>query len=219
MKRLSAWSVLVFIVVAGCRGAGGVARPPVRELDIQALLSDSRGQRVTVPLGTYVFKQGLVFECDDTTLWCEPGTWILVEDVNASVLSIHEVKNARIENAHLSHVKPLEEYECHGPVVDIGNAEGVVLFNCELAGCGAVGVRAVGVKDLTVQNCLIRDNTFNAFYFDTCEQVSLIANVIEDNANLFQMYRVTDIQSSDNLIRNNGGYWREKDPEPGMKTK
>lgn len=217
--KVSAWAILVVVVLAGCKGAGTEVRPPLAELDIQGLLSDAKGQRISIPRGTYVFKKGLAVACDDTTLWCEPGTWILVEDVNENVLNIHEVKNVRIENAHLAHVKPLREYECHGAVVDVKDSEGVVLSNCELAGCGAVGVRAYGAKNLVVEHCLIRDNTFNAFYFDTCDCVSLFANVIEDNANLFQMYRTTDIQASANLIRNNGGYWRAKDPEPGMKVK
>lgn len=214
--RLLVAAALTAALLAGCK-ASVAKHPPLREMDIQGLLADSKGKTVRIPRGTYVFKESLNFECDDTTLLCEPGTWLLVEDVSNCVLSIHDVANARIENAHLAHVKPLEEYACHGAVVDVKNAKGVVISNCELNGCGAVGVRATGTKNLLVEHCWVRNNTFNAFYFDECEQINLRANVIENNANCFQMYRVTDIQASDNLIRDNGGYWSEKGAKPGMK--
>ena len=208
---------LFLALTCGCSATRIATRPPVRKLDIQRLLSDA--EQVCIPLGTYVLPKALEVTRDNTTIWCEPGTRILVTNVNENVINIHGVKNIRIENAHLSHLKPLGEYNCHGSVINIKNAEGITIFNCDLNGCGAIGVRAQGSKDLLIQNCWIRKNTFNAVYLQSCSEVRLLTNLIEDNANFLQMYNTTDFEACDNLVRNNGGYWKERDPHPGMRTK
>jgi nitrous oxidase accessory protein NosD len=217
--RIVALLVLMLVLLCSCCTTRTASRSHSAEINIQDLISNAADERVCIPRGTYVLSKGLEVNRSDITIWCEPGTRILISDVNENVVSIHNVKNVRIENAHLSHLKPLTEYNCHGNVVDIRDAEDVTIFNCDLNGCGATGVYADSSKNLSIQNCWIHRNTFNAFYLNNCEQVLILANLIENNANLFQIYESTDIEASDNLIRNNGGYWRPKDSHSGMRTK
>jgi hypothetical protein len=208
---------LLCVVLCGCAALRMAVQPPASDLDLQALLDDAApGEVVHVPLGTYILRKSLEITRDNTTLVCEPGTRILITNVDEDIITVHSVTNVRIENAHLSHVKPLKEYDCHGSVVDIRNAAGVSVVNCDLNGCGALGVCAWDSQDLRIEHCWIHANTWNALYLHGCREVLLLANLIEDNANFLQMDDTTGFEASDNIVRNNGGYWRERDTHPGL---
>jgi hypothetical protein len=189
-------------------------------IDLQQLLLNAKGiKKVIIPHGTYILPKSLIIPYDNMIIYCEPGTRILVDNSYDNVINIHGRKNIQIENAHLSHLRPRKYYACHGHVVDIENSENIKLYNCEINGCGAIGVGALKTDNLTIQNCWIHSNSFNAVALSTCNEVLLVANIIENNANFLSMSNVNDFEASDNLIRNNGGYWRKRDRNPGMKTK
>ena len=220
MIKVGTLTLLVLLLSAAT--VLGSAKVPTQssdiEIDIRRLLIKSEdGDEIYIPRGTYIFSAALEISCDNLTIICEPGTQIFVSDVDENVINIHYVNNFHIENAHLSHLEPRENYNCHGKVIDIMSADGVTILNCDLNGCGAVGIIARQSDNLLIQNCWIHENTFNAIYLQSCSDVLLLSNLIENNANLFQIYDTNDFQASDNLIRNNGGYWREPDPNPGMK--
>ena len=205
------------VVLCGCTTLRMVSQPTAGDMDLQAMLDEAvSGEVVHVPRGTYVLRKGLRITRDNTVLACEPGTRIHITNVDEDIITVHSVTNVRIENAHLSHVKPLKEYDCHGRVVDIRDADGVTIVNCDLNGCGAVGVCAWNSQDLRIEHCWIHANTWNALYLHGCREVLLLANLIEDNANFLQMDDSTGFEASDNVVRNNGGYWREKDESPGL---
>lgn len=113
----------------------------------------------------------------------------------------------------------MEEYECHGAVLRIKDSEYVKIINCELNGCGAIGVAGYNSKNIIVRNCFIHHNSFNAFYFQGCAKVIIQSSIIEDNANFIQMYDIESLEMRDNVLRRNGGYWSESDPNPGLKKK
>ena len=183
--------------------------PPPSTLSLQELIDKTPdGGTVSVPKAKFVLKQGLlVANRKNIRIECAPGSQILVDDISADVIEIVDSKGISISGAFLRHLNPLKKYECHGDVVKLRNASEVTIENSELDGCGAIGLSAWGSSNITVQNCLIAHNSFNALYIDGCATVRIKDNVIENNANLIQSYRSDDIEMSGNVIRNNGGYW------------
>jgi len=215
------------LVTLGFRKAPRPARPvtladpaaPLRDTNLQALIDDADdGGVVRIPRGRYVLKKGILVKArNNLTIRCEKGAQIFVDDVNEDIISFDECRNVRLETAYLRHLKPLREYACHGDVVAVSGSEKAAIVNCELNGCGAIGLDARNSKELTVRNCYVHHNTFNAFCLSDCKKVRIQSCVIEDNANFLQAHNLDDVELSDNVIRRNGGYWRKKDAKPGLK--
>jgi hypothetical protein len=152
---------------------------------------------------------------EDLTIRCEPGTQILVSDVEENVLTIDRCERIEIGGAHLRHLKPLKEYKCHGAVVGIKESTGVEIVDCELDGCGAIGVSAWDSSELTVHHCHVHNNTFTALYLHGCDKVKITSSVIRDNGNLVQAYETRGLGMHDNTIERNGGYWEKMRSNPG----
>ena len=229
--RLAGWEFAalgaVSFALSGCQHgtspgstATGVRQAlPDAKVTLQSLIDKAKdGQAVTVPRARYVSDKGVLIEKRRRLrIVYEKGTQILAKDTYEDVIAVVGSADVRIENAFVSHVKPRQEYDCHGSVVRISDSKSVSIVNCDLNGCGAVGVYARDSSGVTISNCLVHHNTWNALYFDGCEEIEVVGNVIEDNANLFQMYRVSGVMWHDNLIRRNGGYWAKREPRPGLK--
>jgi parallel beta-helix repeat protein len=146
-----------------------------------------------------------------------PGTQVRVEDTAVAVIVIEDCKNVKVSGVRVRHVKPLPEYRCHGEVVLVTGSDNIRVENCELNGCGAIGVKAVQ-SSAGIANCHIHHNTFNAIYLHSCVGISVIGNIIEDNGNTLQAEgKSGDILWSDNLVRDNGGYWQET-RKPGLRS-
>lgn len=192
--------------------------PPDSNLNLQDLIDDTPdGGTVRIPRGRYVLSDGLIVSGrNDLTIECEPGSQILVNDISADVLEIEGSENITLRGAFLRHLNPLPRYECHGDVLKIRQSSTVTVENSELDGCGAVGVSAWGSANITVDHCLVRHNSFNAFYFEQCSTIRIRNSVIQDNANFMQMYRSDDLEMAGNVEQRNGGYWTEPE-EPGLK--
>lgn len=214
-------SALLMVGCISSRDSGDWPTPPPQTLDIQALIDAASDEsEVSIPFGEYTLLKGLqIKNKKNLTLTSRPGTRVLVIDTDADVISVENSEGTRIENMHLSHLQPLEEYNCHGAVVRVADSTGTGILNCELNGCGAVGVSAWNSNITLIRNCLIHHNTFNAFYFESCNDVTIQSNIVENNGNFIQMYRSESLEMRDNIIRHNGGYWTSPpDPSPGLKT-
>jgi parallel beta-helix repeat protein len=194
-------------------------KPPLRSLDIQKMIDNAQDRStINIPFGEYWLTQELVIQDRKSLiLTSQPGTRILVKDVNADIVSILQSEEISIKNLHLRHMNPLEEYQCHGVVIRVKDSNDILIMNCELDGCGAVGVSSWSSKNISVQNCHVHHNTFNAFYFQNCADVKIRSSVVEDNGNFIQMYDTSSLEMRDNVIRRNGGYWKgHRDYNPGL---
>jgi len=182
-------------------------------MDLQALIDQvpvDKESVVIIPAGRHVLKKGLRIENRrDLLLMVPAGAEILVDDVDANVVEIVNCSGVTIDGGAFQHIKPLSSYECHGSVLNIRDSQKIVVRHAILNGCGAIGVDGGNVNGLTIQSCAITNNTFNAIYLNNCQEVRLWDNIIENNANMLQAYKLDDIEASGNLIRNNGGYWRK----------
>ncbi len=223
MKQIFASVLLVTAIFAfGCSTVlprSAQIKPPRKSLDIQKVIDNAQDRStVTIPFGEYWLTKGLVIKGRKSfVLTSQPGTRILVKDVNADVVSVLQSEGISIKNFHLRHVNPLEEYQCHGVVIRVKDSNDILVTNCELDGCGAVGVSGWSSKNILVRNCHVHHNTFNAFYFQSCADVKIQSSVVEDNGNFIQMYDTSSLEMRDNVIRRNGGYWKgHPDPSPGL---
>ena len=207
MRRLSGVLFAVLAVVGlavNCLNSRYVHRtPPRKSLDIQAILDDApNGSILTLDYGEYVFDEGLTLDDkQNLVITAPPGTRILCSDVMEDVLSIDGCDSVRIDNLSLSHVKPLEDYECEGACLRISDCRNMEVLGCELSGCGAFGIAGNAVARLQVKGCFIHHNTFSAFYFDSCEDVLVSGNRIVNNAELITQYSCDRIDLRDNRLK------------------
>lgn len=215
---IGAWACLWLTACAspGGRSAEGLEALPDRtgEVQIQALI-DAAGEDavVRVPAGRYVLARGLVVSGKKRfTLEFESPAAVLVTDTNADVLKIEKCEQVRVRGATLRHLKPLKEYNCHGAVIAAEKCDELIIDDCTLDGCGAIGASLRDCQHATVQRCAITHNSFNAICLTKCGEVNVFDCVIENNANFLQVYRVEELMLSGNVVRNNGGYWREPEP-------
>ncbi len=186
-------------------------------VSLQSLIDQAKdGDTVKVPRARYVSKKSVKIDGrKDLTLACEKGTQILCVDTSADVISITNSANIRISNALLRHKKPLTEYQCHGSVLRLKKSTGVTIVESELNGCGAIGLHAQESKGISVQKCLIRKNSWCAFYLRDCAGVKIRDNVIEDNGEGMNFYKVDALEMANNVMRRNRGYTGRVPVEPG----
>lgn len=191
---------------------------PQRIQDLQTLIDQTPDDTaLRLPAGTYIINKGLLVKSrTGLSIIGEKGTAILLTNLDQDVLAIEDSRNIRIFNLLLRHHTPLKTYECHGSVVRIDKSKDITLANNELNGCGAVGVSAQQSAGLTIEHCYIHSNSFNALYLSDLQGVRLWSNVITHNANTLQLYNVTEVQMSDNVISDNSGYWRTPTHPPGL---
>lgn len=228
-KSATVATLFPVLFLAGCASPPGGVRDgrfeapeknlSLQETDLQRLVDKATdGSVVKIPLGRYRLSRPLkIAHRSDVHISFAPGTQVRGVDPHKAVVVIEHCRNVTLSGVRARHVNPLPDYHCHGPVVYVESSSGIRIENCELNGCGAIGVSA-NRSSLTIANCHIHHNTFNAFYFSKCEDVKVLGNIIENNANTFQAYRCGEMEFSDNLLRNNGGYWHEPH-RPGIQKR
>lgn len=190
---------------------------PLKDLNLQRLVNQTPdGGVAEVPLGRYVIEVPLTVSGRKRLhVAFAPGTQLRCKNPFRDVIVIADCEAVKISGVRARHVKPLPKYECNGSVLRVTGSTDVHIDNCELNGCGAIGVFAAK-STLQITNCHIHHNTFNALYFSACE-ATVVGNIIEENTNMLQTNACKGLTFSDNLVRNNGGYWR-KQREPGLKS-
>ncbi|MDC0202007.1 right-handed parallel beta-helix repeat-containing protein [Flavobacteriales bacterium] len=179
------------------------------QIDLQKLIDNTLDDNIIqFPEGRYLIDSPLEINGRSDLMIVGIGKCeILLTDLWDDVLKINNSNNITIHNLHLSHFKPLEEYQCNGGVIDVTDSRKIHISRCELEGSGTIGVTASKVNDLIISYCYVHDNTFNAFYFTDSKDILIHHCTIKDNANLMQSYD-SDIEMSDNTIEDNGGYWK-----------
>lgn len=217
--------LVVMIMITGCSSSQTMQfksreNPNLaqRTDNLQALI-DQTPDNTTLRIvkGKYIINQGLVIKGRvGLSVIAEPGTAILLTNLEQDVLTIEGSKHISLFNVLMRHHTPLTEYRCEGGVIRIDDSKDITIANSELNGCGAVGVSAQNTQSLTIEHCYIHNNSFNALYLSSVDGLRLWSNVIADNANTLQLYNVTDMQMSDNIITRNTGYWRTPTHEAGL---
>tara|TARA_B110000285_G_C15100434_1_gene604693 strand:+ start:1166 stop:1822 length:657 start_codon:yes stop_codon:yes gene_type:complete len=204
--------VLLFLLLSG-------SYELIAQNELQKMVDNiPDGGILSIPEGKYVIDEPLRIDArNGLTLRGDGKCEIFLTDVWKNVMIVSNSNSIRIEGIYLSHLKPLKEYQCNGGVISLINTKKILIDNCELEGSGTIGVSGKSIENLEISHCYIHDNTFNAIYLSNASEVLIKNCVIENNANLIQSYNLDGFEMSDNLIRNNGGYWREKGANPGLK--
>jgi parallel beta-helix repeat protein len=167
------------------------------------------GDTIRIPPGRWIVKHPLsLIDTRDVTILGTEQASVLLDDVQKPVVVLERCEGIDITGLHARHLKPLADYECHGAVIRLAECIRTSIRHCELDGSGAVGIHASSCDGLMVEGCHIHSNTFNGIYLDDCKEITIYANLIERNANAFQFHRVDDVRIAENILRDNGGYWR-----------
>ena len=76
----------------------------------------------------------------------------------------------------------------------------IYVNSCEISGEAAIGLKAVGVKSLTISSCFIHDNSWFAFSFKDCDNVTIENSQLIDNQEV--MYkRSSSVALHSNVIK------------------
>jgi hypothetical protein len=188
--------------------------PPVIEnVDLQALIDRAEdGDTITISTGTYVIEDGLVISGrEGLTILCESPVNVFCRDTNDDVLTIMSSSGITLAGGRLRHLEPLDEYICHGGVVRVAEASDVLVYRCELDGCGAIGASIRSSQNVHIHQCHVHDNSFAAFYIDDSDEVKITDCRIVDNMTMLANYARGDqsLEMWGNTITNNTGYWEQ----------
>ena len=99
---------------------------------------------------------------------------IVVEPRQANVLKLVNCEDVTIENVTMGHV---EGGSCDGNVICLNGCKEVVMYNCDLYGCGAYGLQCWNCSGMTMVQSIIRDCTYgimelygcSEFVFEECD--------------------------------------------------
>ncbi|MBN1413248.1 MAG: right-handed parallel beta-helix repeat-containing protein [Spirochaetales bacterium] len=171
------------------------------------------GDTLIINEGIYRFADSLEIKAlKGVTIKGEGEVWILCRDVYQDVLFISECEKLTIKNLHLRHEEPLDDYECQGAVISIFKSDDIRLFQCEMNGCGAIGVSVYNSNNVIVENCLIHQNSFTAFYVSAVKNMLIRGNKVMNNGSYIERWDTEDLAVFDNKNENNNGYG-ESDPD------
>lgn len=142
---------------------------------------------------TYIIHEPIVLrDKKEVTIICEDETQILCTDSQQDVFRIELCDNITIENGSFGHRIP-EEESCSEAVFTIRGSRGITITNCEIFGCGAIGVQAEGCTDIILMDCMIRDNSWTAYYLFTCDSIKAINCVYEGNYTFLESDNCTNV--------------------------
>ena len=184
----------------------------------EAINNAKSGDTILLKPGTYESKTAFNIEGKENLTITgdaensEGDVWIIVDDVNESVINISKKsKSIFIRDIKARHKKPLKEYACNGAVIRINDSTGVKIMGCELNGCGAMGVEMADAKKIFISGCYIHKNSWTAFYIYNSSNIKITYNKIENNKSFIDLNKVSQFEMWGNQIKNNEGYYSEKE--------
>ncbi len=191
--------------------------PVVENVDLQALIDQAPdGSTITIASGTYIIDIGLIIRGrENLTIICESPVNIFCNDALGNVLTISGSTGITLAGARLRHVEPDVEMTCEGVVVFVNESSDVLIYRCELDGCGVTGVVMYHSRNVRVHQCYIHDNSSLAFYLFYSDEVKITNNRIVDNQSMLFVRAEEDqtLEMWGNTIENNPGPAEPDDEE------
>ena len=113
---------------------------------------------------------------------------------------INNSSNIVLQRLSLGH-EPSLAGDRDSEVVRINKGNNIYINSCEISGDAAIGLKAVGVKSLTISSCFVHDNSWFAFSFQKCDNVTIENSQLIDNQEV--MYkRSSSVALHSNIIKN-----------------
>ena len=168
---------------------------------IQYMINSARqNQVVSVPEGVHIISKPItVNKKVNITIQGTLSSSIVLNDIHQPVFIINNSSNIVIQRLSLGH-EPTIKGDHDSEVVRINKGNNIYVNSCEISGEAAIGLKAVGVKSLTISSCFIHDNSWFAFSFKDCYNVTIENSQLIDNQEV--MYkRSSTVALHSNVIK------------------
>ena len=169
---------------------------------IQYMINSAKqNQVVSIPEGIHIISRPILIEKKvNITIQGILSSGIILNDIHQPVLIINNSSNIVLQRLSLGH-EPTIKGEHDSEVVRINNGNNIYVNSCEISGDAAIGLKAVGVKSLTISSCFVHDNSWFAFSFQKCDNVTIENSQLIDNQEV--MYkRSSSVALHSNIIKN-----------------
>ena len=168
---------------------------------IQYMINSARqNQVVSIPEGVHIISKPItVNKKVNITIQGTLSSSIVLNDIHQPVFIINNSSNIVIQRLSLGH-EPTIKGDHDSEVVKINKGNNIYVNSCEISGEAAIGLKAVGVKSLTISSCFIHDNSWFAFSFKDCDNVTIENSQLIDNQEV--MYkRSSTVALHSNVIK------------------
>ena len=168
---------------------------------IQYMINSARqNQVVAIPEGVHIISKPItVNKKVNITIQGTLSSSILLNDIHQPVFIINNSSNIVIQRLSLGH-EPTIKGDHDSEVVRINKGNNIYVNSCEISGEATIGLKAVGVKSLTISSCFIHDNSWFAFSFKNCDNVTIENSQLIDNQEV--MYkRSSTVALHSNVIK------------------
>ena len=168
---------------------------------IQYMINSARqNQVVSIPEGVHIISKPItVNKKVNITIQGTLFSSIVLNDIQQPVFIINNSSNIVIQRLSLGH-EPTIKGDHDSEVVRINKGNNIYVNSCEISGEAAIGLKAVGVKSLTISSCFIHDNSWFAFSFKDCDNVTIENSQLIDNQEV--MYkRSSTVALHSNVIK------------------
>lgn len=168
---------------------------------IQYMINSARqNQVVSIPEGVHIISKPItVNKKVNITIQGTLSSSIVLKDIHQPVFVINNSSNIVIQRLSLGH-EPTIKGDHDSEVVRINKGNNIYVNSCEISGEAAIGLKAVGVKSLTISSCFIHDNSWFAFSFKDCDNVTIENSQLIDNQEV--MYkRSSTVALHSNVIK------------------
>ena len=168
---------------------------------IQYMINSARqNQVVSIPEGVHIISKPItVNKKVNITIQGTLSSSIVLNDIHQPVFIINNSSNIVIQRLSLGH-EPTIKGDHDSEVVRINKGNNIYVNSCEISGEAAIGLKAVGVKSLTISSCFIHDNSWFAFSFKDCDNVTIENSQLIDNQEI--MYkRSSTVALHSNVIK------------------
>ena len=168
---------------------------------IQYMINSARqNQVVSIPEGVHIISKPItVNKKVNITIQGTLSSSILLNDIHQPVFIINNSSNIVIQRLSLGH-EPTIKGDHDSEVVRINKGNNIYVNSCEISGEAAIGLKAVGVKSLTISSCFIQNNSWFAFSFKDCDNVTIENSQLIDNQEV--MYkRSSTVALHSNVIK------------------
>ena len=168
---------------------------------IQYMINSAKqNQVVSIPEGIHIISRPILIEKKvNITIQGILSSGIILNDIHQPVFIINNSSNIVLQRLSLGH-EPTIKGEHDSEVVRINNGNNIYINSCEISGDAAIGLKAVGVKSLTISSCFVHDNSWFAFSFQKCDNVTIENSQLIDNQEV--MYkRSSSVALHSNIIK------------------
>ena len=168
---------------------------------IQYMINSARqNQVVSIPEGVHIISRPItVNKKVNITIQGTLSSSIVLNDIHQPVFIINNSSNIVIQRLSFGH-EPAIKGDHDSEVMRINKGNNIYVNSCEISGEAAIGLKAVGVKSLTISSCFIHDNSWFAFSFKDCDNVTIENSQLIDNQEV--MYkRSSTVALHSNVIK------------------